>query len=171
MKEIYKDLKKVFESNASNKIVRAVAIIIVAMLIFCAGVTVGFHKASFGRDWGNHYNENFGMGRPKGGFPGMDKMGMMNGFPNAHGAIGEIIKLELPNIIVVDKDGLEKIIFTDANTKIQKGKTNIMPSDLAIDDFIVVIGAPNTQGLIEAKLIRVLPNPESLPMFDQQEFQ
>ena len=36
-------------------------------------------------------------------------------------------------------------------------KSNITTNDLKLDDFVVVIGTPNTQGQIEAKFIRVMP--------------
>jgi hypothetical protein len=141
------DIKKVFETKVAVKILYIIGIIIVAMIIFSAGISVGFHKASFGRTWGEHYNENFGMG----------KIGMTNYFPNAHGAAGKIIKIELPNIIVQDKDKTEKVVTIDADTKIQEGRADIETKDLHLDDFVVVIGEPNSQGQILAKFIRVLP--------------
>jgi hypothetical protein len=38
----------------------------------------------------------------------------------------------------------------------------VAEEDLALDDFVVVIGVPNDKGVIEAKLIRVIPKPEFL---------
>jgi hypothetical protein len=78
-------------------------------------------------------------------------------FPNAHGAIGKIIKKELPTIIVQDKDNTEKVVLIKADTQIQKIKEKATQADLKIDDFIVVIGTPNEQGQIEAKFIRIMP--------------
>ena len=162
MKKIYEDIKKVFESRVSFRILCGIGIVIVALLIFSAGVTVGFHKASFGRAWGENYNENFGMGHYNGDLGGIGRIGMMDNFPNAHGATGKIIKMELPNIIVQDKDNTEKAILINTDTKIQKGRQSITTNDLKVDDFIVVIGSPNDKGVIEAKFIRVIPSPEFL---------
>ena len=81
-------------------------------------------------------------------------------FPNAHGAIGKIIKIELPTLIVQDKDSTEKVILTANDTQIQRMRENITANDLKINDFLVVIGSPNEQGQIEAKLIRLVPSPE-----------
>jgi tRNA splicing ligase len=92
----------------------------------------------------------------------MDSFGMMNSFPNAHGATGKIIKIELPNIIVEGKDDTEKVVSLDNDTKIQNGRDVVAEEDLALDDFVVVIGVPNDKGVIEAKLIRVIPKPEYL---------
>jgi hypothetical protein len=149
MKKIYENIKKFFESRLLFKILCGIGIVVVALLIFYAGVTVGFHKASFGRAWAENYERNFGFG-PDHSFAG-------DNFPNADGAIGKIIKIELPNIIVQDKDNTEKVILTNSDTQIQKMKNNITTNDLKIDDFVVVIGTPNTQGQIEAKFIRVMP--------------
>jgi hypothetical protein len=158
MKKIYEDLKKVFESRISAGFLYAVLAAIVAVLIFSAGVSVGFHKASFGRAWGENYERNFGMG------PGGPLLGKDN-FPNANGAIGKIIKIELPTIIVQDKNNVEKVVLIkDENeTNIQKMMVNIQSSDLAVNDYVIVIGSPNAQGQIEAKFIRVMPLGMPLP--------
>jgi hypothetical protein len=148
MKKIYEDIKKVFESKISFLILCGIGIVIVILLIFSLGVTVGFRKASFGRAWEENYEHNFGM-RPN--FPIFDN------FPNESGAIGKIIKIELPTIIVEDKSNTEKVVLLNDDTQIQKIKENVTANDLKIDDFIVVIGAPNTQGQIEAKFIRIMP--------------
>ena len=150
MKKIYEDIKNVFESKIAFRILCVLGVIIVSLLIFSAGVTVGFHKASFGRAWGDNYEHNFGM-RPNHPMFGQDN------FPNANGAIGKIIKITLPTIIVQDKDNTEKVVLIKDDTKIQKMMSIIKPSDLATDDFVVIIGSPNTQGQIEAKLIRIMP--------------
>ncbi len=151
MKKIYEDIKKIFDSKISTGILAAVGFFIIAVLIFSAGVAVGFHKASFGRAWGENYERNFGM-RPDRPILGEDN------FPNAHGAIGKIIKIELPTIIVQDsKDNTEKVVLIKSDTQIQKMMTTAKTSDLSIDDFVVVIGSPDNQGQIEAKFIRVMP--------------
>lgn len=150
MKKIHEEIKKVFESKVAFGFLLIVGSLIVALLIFGAGVNVGFRKASFGRAWGENYEKNFGMK------PGRMMMGKDN-FPNANGAIGRIIKIELPNIIVEDKDGTEKVVLLKSNTKIQEGKIDILPEKLALDDFIVTIGSPNDNGVIEAKFIRLMP--------------
>lgn len=154
MKEIHEKLKKVFESKVLVGVLYGIGIIIIVLVVFSAGVSVGFHKASFGRAWGDNYERNFGM-RP------IPPFGQDN-FPNAHGSIGKIIKIELPTIIVQDQDKTEKVVLIKDDTKIQKMRDTITVADLEIDDFIVVIGSPNDQGQIEAKFIRVIPEPNFL---------
>ena len=147
---MYEHIKKFFESTLFLKILCGIGILIIALIIFYAGVTVGFNKASFGRTWAENYERNFGF------VPDHSLFGI-NNFPNANGAIGKIIKIELPTIIVQDKDNIEEVILTTESTQIQKMKSNITTNDLKLDDFVVVIGTPNTKGEIEAKFIRVMP--------------
>ena len=155
MQKINEKLEKIFKSKVLVRILYGVGIVVVLGLIFSAGVSVGFHRASFGKAWGDNYERNFGMrpNRP-------DFMG--DNFPNAHGAIGKIIKMELPTIIVQDKDNTEKVILIKDDTQVEKMKDKIQASDLKMDDFIVVIGSPNDKGQIEAKFIRLMPAPDSL---------
>ncbi|HNW71425.1 MAG TPA: hypothetical protein PKZ36_01035 [Candidatus Paceibacterota bacterium] len=155
MRKIHEKILKIFESKILVGILYGVGIVLVFALVFSAGMSVGFHKASFGHDWGDNYQRNFGMMQPRFGLN-------ENNFPNAHGANGKIIKIELPNIIVQDRDNTEKVVVIKDDTKIQKMKSELKSTDLAIDDFITVIGTPNDNGQIEAKFIRVMPEPDLL---------
>ena len=156
IKNIVKDLS---ESKTLKVATYIFGILFIFFLIFQAGVSVGFHKAKFARDWGQNYYQNFG---PRGGgrnpMPKM-MMGMGDRFPNANGANGKIIKLDLPTLIVQDLDNTEKVILINDETKIVSQKEEISVDNLKVDNFIVVIGNPNDQGQIEAKLIRLMPLP------------
>lgn len=158
MKKIYEDIRKVFESKISSHVLTILGIIIIILAVFSAGMAIGFKKASFGRNWGENYEKNFGM-RSKG--PMFDD----RDFPVAHGAVGKIIKIELPTIIVQDKDNTEKIVLVNEQTQIQKMRDSIKKEELKLDDFIIVIGNPNEQGQIDSKLIRLMPSPELMPGF------
>ena len=155
MKKIHNKILGLFESKISIKILYWIGSMIILILVFSLGVSVGFHKASFGRAWGDNYERNFGMMPNRPGF-GKDN------FPNGHGAIGKIIKIEIPTIIVQDKNNTEKVILLKDDTKIEKMAKDIKVNELAIDNFIIVIGSPNDKGQIEAKLLRVMPVPELL---------
>lgn len=157
MKKIHEKLMKVFESKVLTRVLIIVGIVIIFLLTFSAGVSVGFHKASFGRAWGDNYERNFGM---KPNFPGPG-FGRDN-LPNAHGAVGKIIKIEMPSIIVQGKDNIERVVLIGVDTKVEKMRENISVNDLKLDDFVVVIGAPNDQGQILAKFIRLMPAPDFL---------
>lgn len=164
--EIKNKFKNIVESKTFRGFVYAIGILFVAFLIFQAGMVAGFKKASFGRDWGNNYAMNFGS-------PHKDirtknnNMGDFGNLPNAHGAIGKIIKIELPTIIVLDpKDNTEKVVLINDQTEIRNMRETILSTDLKLDTHIIVVGSPNSSGQIEAKLIRFIPAP--LPLLNKE---
>lgn len=164
MNEIKSKIKNVFKSKTFRVVICTLGILAIASLIFHAGQIAGFRKASFGRDWGNNYAMNFGsphMGPKMMG----EKFGDLGSLPNSGGAIGKIIKIELPTIVVLDKkDNTEKIVLINEKTQIRKVREDINKENLTIDDDVVIMGAPNSSGQIEARLIRILPAPLSLPI-------
>ena len=146
MKKIFENFTKVLESKIIFKILCGVGVVLAALLIFYAGVNVGFRKASFGHDWGENYERNFGFG-PDNDHPLLGN----DNFPNANGAIGRIIKIQLPTIIVQDKANTEKVVLIDVNIKVEKMMTSIQASDLSLNDFVVVIGSPKPQNPMRIK--------------------
>ncbi len=160
-------IKNILESKSFRAVIYTLGALVLAFMIFQAGSVSGFRKASFGRDWGKNYDMNFGS--PHRG-PGMmgGEFGDFGNLPNAHGAIGKIIKIELPNIIVQDeKDNTEKVIVINKDTQIRKVRDQIAEDGLKVDDSVVIIGAPNSSGQIEARLIRILPAPFDMPIKTQ----
>lgn len=154
--EIKNKIKKASDSTSLKSIIYVFVVLVIASLIFQAGVFVGFHKASFGHNWENNYEKNFGM-MHRG--PGGQAFGMYDRLPNAHGAIGKIIKAEPSSIIVLDKDGTEKIVLISEDTKIRTPDGDGTVTNLTVDSFVVVIGSPTSDGQIEAKLVRIIPTP------------
>ena len=158
IKKIKEQINKISNSKNMFRVILSIGIFTIAILIFSAGLSIGFYKASFGRAWGEHYNENFGFGYQGGHLKGFIGNKIMPYFPNSHGATGKIIKIEPNKILIQGKDNLEKIISIDINTKIEQSRTEIKITDLNIGDFIVAIGTPNDTGFIEAKFIRLIKN-------------
>jgi hypothetical protein len=159
--ELKNDIKKVLESKSFRVIIYIFGGLAVAFLIFQMGMFAGFRKATFGRDWGDNYAMNFGL--PNRGPQMMG--GDFSNLPNAHGAIGKIIKIELPTIIVSDeKDKTEKVIIINDKTEIRMARDVVTTNELKLDDHIVVIGSPDSSGQIEAMLIRLLPAPLPEPI-------
>ncbi len=153
-KEMKDKAKDFFGSKKFLMALKILGIFVIAILIFHTGEEVGFHKAGFGRDWDEHYLENFGM---------MGHRGLpvnTNGqFPNEYGAVGKIIKVQLPSLIVAGNDGTEKVIELTDDTNIRQGRDEANISDLKIDSYVTVIGSPNSSGQIVAKFIRIMPTP------------
>lgn len=132
-----------------------VGVLIIALVIFQAGVFVGFHRAGFSYHMGDNYYRAFGQEGAS-----WQRGGMMGrGFTNAHGATGRIIRIALPTIIVESPDLVEKIILTNDDTEFRSPIGAVSAGDLKPNDAIIVIGSPNDNGEIVARLIRILPPP------------
>ena len=119
---------------------------------FSFGMAVGFHKARFSYEWGEHYDRNFGG-------PHHGLFGFREGsqFMDAHGTFGHVIKVDTSSIVIQGRDNVEKVVLVDNATSIQRMRQAIGIQDLKIDDSVVIIGEPNNQGQIIAKFIRVMP--------------
>ena len=146
-------MKEILKAIKNYKSLKVVISIILGLFIlgitFQLGLFVGYHKASFARDWGEHYGRNFGMERPE------SFGGMMGGkLPMPHGASGKVLSVSLPTFIIEDRDGTEKTILITDKTIIKKGRDNASSTIIKAEDLLMIIGDPNTQGQIEAKLIR-----------------
>lgn len=158
------DTNQIFQSKAFKFFALGIGILIILLLVFGIGMSVGFKKANFSFQWGENYHRNFGG--PREGFmrdfSGMDFMG-------GHGVAGQIIKIDIPAesgqviLTMKGKDGIEKAVVVNEKTEIRRLMETIKPSDLKTDDFIVVIGQPTKAGQIEAKFIRVMPPPPEGP--------
>lgn len=146
------DFNKFFQSKIFKIIVFGIAGLIVLLFVFETGKMVGFRKASFSYKWGENYRQNFGG--PRAGFFG--DFGV-EGFMEAHGVSGQIIKIDNSSLVIKGVDNVEKIVQIKDDTIIRHLRETLKLSDLKVNDFIVVIGEPNDSGQIEAKFIRILP--------------
>jgi hypothetical protein len=135
--------------------------VLVIILIFGIGFFVGEKKAKFSYRWAEHYHQMFAG--PRSGFLGHLRDFLRDEFIEAHGNVGEIIKIEGNNLIIKGRNNIEKVIVVSDKTVIKSGLRDIKISDLKIGDMIVIIGSPNAKGQIEAKLIRVFPPKILLP--------
>lgn len=156
--EIKNKLNKIVESKIFKITIYSLGIICILFFVFELGMMAGFRKASFSRNWGDNYERNFGPNHNKPPF--FDDN--FSRLPNPNGAIGKIIKIEYPNIVVLDKDQTEKVIIVNDATNILERKEKVTKDSLVVDKYIVVIGSPNDKGQIEAKLIRIIPSPEEM---------
>ena len=148
-----------FKSKTFRGILYGIGIFAVLLVVFNAGMFVGFKRAQFSLEWGANYERNFAG--PNGG--GM--MGDFQGdkFVKGHGVIGQIIKIDLPQILIKGINEQEKSVIVGSSTQIRQFQGQITSGDLKIDQTAVVVGTPNKNGEIEAKLIRILPEPPFAP--------
>ena len=139
-------------------IICAVIALVILLFTFQAGRFVGFRQAMFSSHLGDNYFR--ALEGPNRGGP-LGQMGprgfWSDDLPNGHGAAGKIIKINLPNLIVIGPDGLEKVIKVSTTTIIRSFRNAIKTDDLKVGDSIVVIGTADDSSQIVAKLIRLLP--------------
>lgn len=147
------ELKNIIDSKSATKVIMAVGIIIVALIIFQAGIFVGYHKAGFSYRLGENYYRTFGG--PQNGI--MEMPG--EGFPNANGISGRIIKINLPSIIIEDRASVERVAIVTDDTSVRSLRKEINPTDLKVGDMVVIIGSSDNNAQIDAKLIRIIPLP------------
>lgn len=149
------------QSNSFRKILIGVGIAVLVLLVFQAGVMVGFRKASFSFRGGDNFYRAFGEDR-RGPFPGM----MHGEFPGANGSVGKVLSIALPTLVVEDGNAVEKTILLNEKTIIRKGRATLKPSDIRANDLLVVLGKPNDNAQIEATLVRLLPPPPGFDLSD-----
>ena len=125
------------KKESTKKIIVILGIIIVALVIFKAGMYVGYRKAGFSRTFG-------------------DSM-LRDDIPGGHGVSGKIIKIATTSLVVEGSDNIEKVITFTPDTLIRKLRDAASSTVLQVDDPIIVIGSPGPNGEIAAKLIRILP--------------
>lgn len=149
------DITHISESKRFKTIITIIVALVGALVIFQVGVFVGYRKAVFSEGLGDNYYRAFSP-REKGMMgPGFDG----DNVPGGHGAVGKVIKISLPALIVEGPDNIEKQIILTDDTLIRRFKEAVLPADLKVGDYVVVIGSPNKNGQVEAGLIRLLPPP------------
>lgn len=146
--------KPILQSKLVTGILVGIGITIAVLLVFQAGIVVGTRKATFSYHSGERYFRGAFGGRP-GMMPGIGP----DGFFEAHGAAGKIISVHLPTFVIEGPDQTEKVVLINDGTSIRRFRDIVRPSELRVDDFAVVIGAPNDQAQVVAKLIRLMPAP------------
>ena len=152
-----KKIKEYLSSIKTEKVLIIIGVILLMIVSFQSGMFVGFKKASFSYSIGENYF------REMNGERNNPIMGMRReDFPNIHGAVGKIIKISPDSIIVLDKDQKEKVITISTSTLIKRFNEDIKIADLKIEDFVVVIGSPDDNISVSAKLIRVMPDPRDI---------
>ena len=147
--------RDIHKSQKVRGILIGLGVAVLVLIIFQAGMVAGYHKARFGARFGDNFERNF-VG-PKGGNFGNRLPGP--GMPGGHGAVGEIVSIFLPQIVVVGPDNLEKIVLIGTSTMVREFRNEVTADKLKVGDFVVILGNPNEEGQIDAKLIRLMSSP------------
>lgn len=147
-------IKDFIKSRSFKSVLIIIIAVIVLLLVFQAGIFVGYRKASFAYRFGDNYYRAFG------GRHGMEfRVPIRGDFFAAHGVTGKVISINLPTLVVAGPENMEKIILITDDTLIRRFDAAVQPSEIKLGDFIVVIGSPDENSQIEARLIRIAPPP------------
>jgi hypothetical protein len=155
-----KQQNKKINHDVLKWIIIGLAGFVIIVLIFGAGMFIGGMKARFSYQWAESYHKNFAG--PRGGFLGDWRQlpSPPGDFIESHGTFGEIIQINDSDFVIKGQGDLEKIIVIKEDTILEKGRMAIKKDDLKVGDQVVIIGSPNEQGQIEAKLIRIFNGEE-----------
>lgn len=158
------NIKEFIQSQTFKGIIIGFVLTIIGLIVFQAGIVVGEKRATFGHRFGDNFERNFRAPEEGMMFPKFFGEGPM---PSGHGAVGQIVSISLPNVVVAGPDNLEKVIVIGADTHIREFQLELTVDDLEVGDHIVTFGEPNEEGQIEAKLVRMLPPPPGAPVDTQ----
>ncbi len=148
------NIDKIFQSKLFKGFILGLLGFLVLTFVFKVGEMVGARKADFSCRWSDNYHQNFGG--PRQGF--MQGFGDKD-FIEANGVVGQIIKIASSSVVIKGRGDIEKIVLINQGTIIKNLQETVSLESLQANDMVIVIGEPNNQGQIEAKLIRVMPKP------------
>ncbi len=152
-------LANFFRSRYFLGILIGLIVLLIVFAIFEAGVAFGYHEAMFSARWGEDYGRNFGEPEDALGLPSSH-------MPMPEGNVGQIASITgsatSTILFVSSKEHPEEKVLVDDDTIIRKKDTVLQPSQLAVGMSIVVLGAPNSDGAIDAKFIRVFSTPPGM---------
>ena len=151
------------ESKTARGIIIGLSIAAGALLVFGAGMQVGYHQARFEHNFGDNYDRMF-VG------PHHNDQFMTGGLPfighhdtvNDHGAVGEVVRMSGSQFVVAGIDKVEKTITMDTHTMVRQYRDATSSSAIHVGSFVVVIGTPTNTGEIAADVIRLIPPPPGM---------
>ncbi len=153
-------MKDLIQSKQFRSIIIILGVILALLCVFAGGMELGQRRAQFSYRFDKNYNQNFAG--PHSAFSPMRNN--RDDMFNTHGAVGEIISLQLPNIVIKGTAEVEKSVIIDDKTNIRQMSGAATTSDLEVGKSVVVIGDPDDSGIIHASLIRITPpQPTVLP--------
>lgn len=141
-------IERVISSGKIHTVFSIIGTLILALLIFHAGIVVGSrHNLFEHRNMEHRFLFSF--------FPGGFMVPYYGFIPNNHGSVGTITAVTLPTLSLKTRAGTNKIVLISTSTLI-RGENNAGTSSLVAGDQVVVLGEPDSQGRIDAHLIHIL---------------
>lgn len=143
------NMNEFFKSPRFKSIIYLLALLLIALVIFQAGVFVGFRRATFSYQWDNNYVHD-----PRSVFaPFMHD----SDEPNPHGTFGQVVSANYPEIMVKGPNTPEQIVILGPGTAIRRFHDAGTTTDLKAGTQVIVVGSPNEKGEIQASFVRIMP--------------
>ncbi|MFA6429165.1 MAG: hypothetical protein WCV84_01565 [Patescibacteria group bacterium] len=159
-------MSELLKSPWMRTLLVALGLCAVLSAVFTAGIAVGGRKARHVMGWCGNYERQFtrpplGVGArlerdPRRGeaFPFAPPM-----LPGGHGVFGKVLSVAEGSLMVQGKDTVEQEVLVTTSTQIRLGRDEQVLTEIKPDMAVAVFGAPNGQGQIDARLIRVIERP------------
>jgi hypothetical protein len=154
------DINKFLQSEKYSRLIKTLGILLAVLVIFSAGLFVGYHKAEFSYRWSDNYYRDFGG--PLSPFAPFGPAGISDdadNIPTPHGAFGTIIGVNLPTFAVKGPDEAEKVVVIGPHTIIRSMRNLGTTTDIHTGQSVIIIGEPDSQGQINASFVRIVPAP------------
>ncbi len=155
MKEINKSFKEMIRHPHTQKFLKILSVVLIAIFVFSLGMAVGFFKGQFSERWDKHYMEVLGGPRsPLSVFSDRDDRA-----PTPHGTAGQIISYNNGQIMVKGPGDIEDVVIISPNTVIRQAHQQGTTTDIKSGSWITAIGLPDESGRLVASFIRIMPPP------------
>jgi hypothetical protein len=151
------NINKFLQSEKYSKLITTLGILLAVLVIFGAGVFVGYRKADFSYRWSDNYYRDFGG--PHSPFAPTGTSDADDNAPTPHGAFGTVIGVNLPNFAVKGPNEAEKVIVIGPQTVIRSMHNLGTTTDIKMGQSVIIIGEPDDQGQINASFVRIMPPP------------
>ncbi|MBU6321598.1 MAG: hypothetical protein KGI78_02200 [Patescibacteria group bacterium] len=125
----------------------ALGAVVVALLIFHAGVAVGSREALRARG-----PRLFAFGSSTAGLPHVFIV-------HGHGAIGSVTSVAQGSFTLLTRDGSSETVEIATTTAVRSASGEASTTALAAGDTVLVLGAPASDGAIRADVIRIFATP------------
>ena len=145
------EIKHLYKSKKARYAIGTIVVLGFVLMVFQAGVYLGYHRAIFSAHLGDNYVATFE------GSTSTDMWMRMQhrDLPGGYGAVGKVVKVGSSTIVVATPNNVEETVLINANTIIRHFRNTASTTDIQIGNSVIVLGSPNANGEINAGLIRI----------------
>jgi hypothetical protein len=144
-------MQNFIQSKFLHGVLIGIAGLVAVLAIFALGMGVGAARASRFSRWCEANERQFSQPGP------MGHMGVPAFPADAHGVFGDVLSTSGTSMTVEGQDGIEHEVLFTSSTRVRSGQVDATTTDIRSNAHVGVLGDPDDQGGIEARLIRIFP--------------